>query len=129
MSVTVQQTMESLVEHSVFLLFVLPLVGAVLVAISSSLGLDVIRRTALTNVLLSSLISALMIANYKIPEPTSERPTRLLQMASESGSKQKTNNETEYPGQTITDSSVTSLQVGIRVSVGVVGVRVWLSGG
>jgi NADH-quinone oxidoreductase subunit M len=126
--VTFQQTMESLVEHSVFLLFVLPLVGAVLVAVSSSLGLDVIRRTALTNVLLSSLISALMIANYEIPEPTAERPTRLLQMASESGSKQKPNAEARTPNQTIKVSPKPSSQWGIRVAVGVDGFSVWFAG-
>ncbi|MCH7752099.1 MAG: hypothetical protein IH898_08095, partial [Planctomycetes bacterium] len=56
---------QTLAENVVFLMFVMPLVGAGLVVATSRLGLDVIRRTALTNVLLTFSLSILMAANYQ----------------------------------------------------------------
>ncbi|MEX2287378.1 MAG: proton-conducting transporter membrane subunit [Planctomycetaceae bacterium] len=60
---------QTLLDNLAFLIFVMPLVGAGLVAASSRLGLDAIRRTALTNVLLTLALTLLMVAKFDPSRP------------------------------------------------------------
>ncbi|GAB4145234.1 MAG: NADH-quinone oxidoreductase subunit M [Planctomycetaceae bacterium] len=114
----------TLAEHSVFLLLVLPIVGAILVILTAGLGLDVIRRTVLTNVLLSMCLSILMVAHYAVPDSSADKPPRVLQMASElhvipdSRSADIPSNSKPTDSQPTTDWN-------IRVAVGVDGLSVW----
>jgi hypothetical protein len=73
--VSLSEFWERLVGHLAFLLSTLPLFGAAMVAASAGLGRDVVRRTALTNVLLTCALSVLMVASYD-PERRTEAGAR-----------------------------------------------------
>lgn len=70
-----------LLESTVFLAVMLPLVGALLVLAVSPIGRDAVRRTAVTNALLTFSVVGLMVANYDPQRinPETGRP-QLMQM-------------------------------------------------
>ncbi len=61
------------VKNLPLIVVMLPLIGAWLVVGVASFGLDAIRRTALTNVLLTFFVSMLMLASFKIEPHDSTR--------------------------------------------------------
>ncbi len=65
---------QTLLDNLALLIFITPLVGAGLVAASAWLGLDAIRRTALTNVLLTLALTILMVAKFD-PNRSAENST------------------------------------------------------
>ena len=77
------QFWKTLLDNVVLLLILLPLVGASLVVLSLRFGVENVRRTALTNVLLSFALSLLMVGHY---DPAQKHPQtgvpRLIQMVS-----------------------------------------------
>ena len=74
------QFWRTLADNVVFLMFLLPLVGACLVLASSRLGLQTIRRTALTNVLLTFTLSVLMVGHYDAQKQSDSGRPQLFQM-------------------------------------------------
>lgn len=124
---SLERSLDTMVEHSVFLLLVLPLVGATLVALSARMGAEVVRRTALTNVLLSLGLTSLMVANYEVPRP--DGTTRLLQMASESSANRDAPPRETAVGELQATGTAPDDQPraawAVRVAVGVDGVSLW----
>jgi NADH-quinone oxidoreductase subunit M len=76
-----QRLWDTLLENAVFMLLVLPLVGAGLALLSRPCGIDAVRRTALTNVLLSFALSLLMLFHYD-PAAKIDGRTQHFQMVS-----------------------------------------------
>jgi len=65
MTTGVLRFLDTIAEHGPFLLFVLPVIGCGLVWASAPLGSEVVRRTALTNVVLSLLLSGWMLVCFQ----------------------------------------------------------------
>ena len=61
---SINRLLELFTDNVVFLLLVLPLIGAGLVVSCSRYGEHAVRRTALMNVLLSTLLGLLMVSQY-----------------------------------------------------------------
>ncbi len=61
--------LQTLASHVVFILVILPLVGAVLVGASRDFGREAIRRTALTNCLLSIALGIVMLVHFQVGSP------------------------------------------------------------
>ena len=76
-----QRLWTTLLENVVFMLLILPLVGAGLALFSRPYGIEAVRRTAITNILLSFALSLLMIFHYD-PSPNTAGRTRQFQMVS-----------------------------------------------
>ncbi len=61
-----------LVNNSVCMLVVLPMIGAVLVQAMRPFGWETVRRTALTNVVLSLFLLIVMVANFDVGNRTNQ---------------------------------------------------------
>ena len=72
--------MEKLSQYALFLTVVLPAVGALLVLVSARQGISQVRRIALTNVLITFLISLVVVADYKPGKVGELQPSELIQM-------------------------------------------------
>jgi len=77
-----QHFWEAFLENLVFMLVVLPVFGAWLVLMFSQFGIESIRRTVLTNVLLTFSLSVLMVANYDPNRRSDAGTPELMQMKS-----------------------------------------------
>lgn len=55
----------TLLQNVVLLLILMPLVGAALVRVVASAGVEAVRRTALTNILLSLVLTGAMVASFE----------------------------------------------------------------
>ena len=72
----------TLLENVVLMICLLPLIGAVLVLLSSRLGVGYVRQTALTNVVLTFLLALLMIAHYNPAAKSRDGQAADMQMTS-----------------------------------------------
>jgi NADH-quinone oxidoreductase subunit M len=72
----------TLLDNVVLMICLLPLIGAVLVLLSSRLGVGYVRQTALTNVVMTFLLSLLMIAHYNPAAKSREGQAADIQMTS-----------------------------------------------
>lgn len=133
MSAAASDAFARFAEHATFLLFVLPIIGAVLVLASAPLGADVARRTALTNVLLSLGIALTMVVRFETPP--SDGPFQMASTAKlEPGAAARKRNRRESVNPT-SGASTPSNGRGqdrnappplLRIAVGVDGLSLWL---
>lgn len=70
----------TLLENLVFLMFVSPLVGAGLIVASAGWGRETVRRSALTNAVLTFLLGVLMVVHYDPNAKTESGGPRTYQM-------------------------------------------------
>ena len=119
----IEQFWATLVDNVVFLMVMLPLVGACLVVAVSGFGIESIRRTALTNVLLTLALAVLMVVHYDPQKQSSSGQRELFQMVSANLFWLGTKTEER------TDGSRSEQGVGgprVRLAVGVDGISLWL---
>ncbi len=118
----IQDFVALIAGHGTFLLLLLPIVGAVLVAVSAPFGAEVVRRTAFTNVCLSVGIAFLMLIHFRIPSSSDTDSGRRFQMAGEAnlelGISQQ--NREKPLEKKIPDDAL------LKISVGVDGMNLWI---
>jgi NADH-quinone oxidoreductase subunit M len=126
-----ERFVDALLRNIVFLICILPLVGAVLTILSSRLGAAHSRSTALTNASLTLLLSLLMVANY---DPTTQDDGgrfRDIQMTSGFRWIGPFDSATPESGGTNQDNADSARGAGrlsrvdIRFAVGVDGISLW----
>ncbi len=114
---------QTLLDNIVFMMVMLPLVGACLVMTSAGFGIESIRRTALTNVVLSLLLAIAMVTHYNPLKRTATGKPELMQMVSHNliwlGSEHR-----NPADKSNSRPAVTGLNV--RCAVGVDGISLWL---
>jgi NADH:ubiquinone oxidoreductase subunit 4 (subunit M) len=117
---------DALLRNIVFLICLLPLVGAVLSLLSARLGAAHVRSTALTNTLLTLALSTLMAANYRLPKEAGRTPPNDVQMVSAFrwiGPTETRDTETAARGS---GRAVRLLgRIDVRFAVGVDGLSLW----
>jgi NADH-quinone oxidoreductase subunit M len=115
-----ERFVEALLGNVVFLICLLPLVGAILTFVSGQLGEGHARSTALTNALLTLSLTLLMVANYRPNDSDGEGAGADIQMTS----------GFEWIGATKTETTPNddgSLLGGMTIhfAVGVDGISLW----
>lgn len=66
--------LKAIAAHGPFLLVVIPLVGALLVRLSARFGDETVRRTAVTNVLLSTAVAVNLLVHFRTESPAGVYP-------------------------------------------------------
>lgn len=119
----IEQLLNTLRDHVVLMMTVLPFVGALLVTLSARLDVESIRRTALTNVLLTASLAVLMVANY---DPAARHINPATKVAN--GSPQTTQMISRisfWNGVSEDRTSATGFPA-IRCALGVDGLSLWM---
>jgi NADH-quinone oxidoreductase subunit M len=119
----IERLLNTLRDNVALMMTVLPFVGAGLVALSARLGIESIRRTALTNVLLTASLAVLMVASYdpaaryhNTKSKTADGPPRTIQMISR---------VSLWGGAGDDDTPVVGFPA-IRCALGVDGLSLWM---
>ena len=124
-----QRFWEAFLENLVFMLVMLPVFGACLVLVASRFGIESIRRTVLTNVLLTFSLSVLMVAHYDPNRKSDEGTARLIQMKSSlrwlAEVKRVETRETTREGTERTVTRRVLVGPDVRLGVGVDGISLW----
>ncbi len=119
----VERFWTTLIDNVVFLMVMVPLVGACLVVAVSGFRTESIRRTALTNVVLTLALAALMVIHYDPDKRSSLGHPELFQMVSENlfwlGSRTAASTTNGGP-----EEEIAGLRV--RIALGVDGISLWL---
>ena len=100
---------ETVSENVVFLMFLLPLAGAAVVSASARFGAGTIRRTAMTNALLTFFLSILMVAKYDPQLRDDSATPQTVQMVT----------SVDWVGKE-------AAGLNVRIAVGVDGISLWL---
>ncbi|MBW3539637.1 MAG: hypothetical protein KY476_05145 [Planctomycetes bacterium] len=108
-------------ENLAFLLLLLPLVGAVLTALSAGMGREAVRRTALTNALVSLGLVVVMVAHYR-PQAGDTEDVGTLQMVTRLAWLPAAERAEASAVSSVRDSR----EPAVTISVGVDGVSLWL---
>jgi len=133
----VESSLALVVDHGTFLLLSLPVIGALLVLLSSPWGAEIVFRTTLVNVGFSIAVAALMVIRFDTTPPeedAAEIPR--YQMASETGlersparsSKDESarGDSEEPPPHDDVPEQPKRKRVLFRIAVGVDGISLWL---
>ncbi len=106
--------MQGFSQMALFLMVALPAVGALLVLVSARQGIEQVRRLALTNVLLTFVLSIVVVADYDLDLANASQNPQLIQM------------QTSVPWVATTDSTDHRVGPDIRFALGVDGLSLWL---
>lgn len=124
--------LDRVARHSAILLMVLPLIGALLTRMLAGMGDEVVRRTALTNVLLSIAAASILLVRFQ-PESLDEAvraPLGHYQMAGavvlEPGEKSREAGTETVAPTTKSNEHQESMSPLLQLAVGVNGVNLWL---
>jgi len=122
----------ALSQNLAFMLLLLPIVGAALVLATSGLGLASIRRTAVTNAVLTLLLALLLVGNYdqsKASDPQSPQPIQMVSSLRWVGEAVEAPAVGAAAGAQNDPAAAEAWRIAgpdIRLAVGVDGVSLWL---
>ena len=123
-----ERFVDALLRNIVFLICILPLVGAALTMLSSRFGTAHVRSTAITNASLTLLLSLVMAANYNPTAEDDNGRSSDIQMTSAFhwvGPFDSMTPETDGPNRDVARGVGRLNRIDIRFAVGVDGISLW----